>query len=214
MKLKLTSLLVAFGLITNAAFAGNSANIGYTSDFFYRGEQKALESVQASVDLQQSVLGLDGSVHACTNQSVDQGVDSYRLAAGLGKSFGDLFSVYGGFNHFEDVAGEAISEIELRLSLNTIGNPTVSAFRDTSDDLYTFEGSLSHSIDIKVADLSLRGSVGNTDATIADNRTYYSVGLGISRAIGEATAGVSVDLVDADDIDREFVFGTALTFNF
>ena len=37
MKLKLTSLLVALGLLTNAAFAGNSAKIGYASDFFYRG---------------------------------------------------------------------------------------------------------------------------------------------------------------------------------
>jgi len=46
MKLKLTSLLTAFGLLTNAAFAGNSAKIGYASDFFYRGEQKALESVR------------------------------------------------------------------------------------------------------------------------------------------------------------------------
>ena len=214
MKTKLTSLLVAFGLITNAAFAGNSANIGYTSDFFYRGEQKALESVQASVKLQRSVLGLDGSLHACTNQSIDQGVDSYHFGTGLSKSLGDLLSIYGGFNHFEDVAGDAISEIELRLSFNTLGNPSVSVFRDADDSLYTTEGSLSHSVDMKIADLTARGLVGNTETTAVNHRTYYAVGLGLSKAIGEAAAGVSVDLVDADDIDREFVFGTAITFDF
>lgn len=211
---KIISSLLALGLSINAALADNSAKIGYVSDFFYRGDQKALESVQASVDLGTSFSGLDASLHACTNQSVDQGSDSYRFAAGLGKSLGDLLSVYGGFNHFEDVAGEAISEIELRVSLNTLGNPSVSAFRDTSDDLYTFEGSLSHSFDVQFADLSVRGSIGNTDATASDNTTYYSVGLGLSRALGSATIAAGVDLVDADDIDREFVFGTALTFNF
>ena len=70
MKNKIISLLLALGL-SNAALA-NSARIGYTSDFFYRGEQKALESIQASVDLEQSIAGLNASLHACTNQSVDE----------------------------------------------------------------------------------------------------------------------------------------------
>ena len=216
MKLKLTSLLVALGLLTNAALMGNSAKVGYVSDFFYRGEQKALESVQAAVDLEASVLGLDAKLHACTNQSVDQGSDSYRFAAGLGTDFAeDLFSIYGGFNHFEDVAGEALSEIELSASINVFANPTISAFRNVDEDLYTFEGSLSESFDVSFASLDVRGSVGNTEVTTTTDRTYYSVGAGLSRSVGEgATLGASVDLVDADDIDREFVFGTALTFNF
>ena len=216
MKLKLTSLLVAFGLLTNAALMGNSAKIGYVSDFFYRGEQKALESVQAAVDLEAKLLGLDGKLHACTNQSVDEGVDSYRLAAGLGTSFAeDLFSIYGGFNHFEDVAGEALSEIEISASVNVFANPTVSAFRNVDDDLYTFEGSLSESFDLSFASLDLRGVVGNTEITESNDRTYYSVGAELSRSVGQgATLSASVDLVDSDEIEREFVFGSALTFNF
>jgi len=216
MKLKLTSLLVAFGLLTNAALMGNSAKIGYASDFFYRGEQKALESVQAAVDLEAQLLGLDGKLHACTNQSVDEGVDSYRLAAGLGTSFAEgLFSVYGGFNHFEDVAGEALSEIEISASVNVFANPAVSAFRNVDDDLYTFEGSLSESFDLSFASLDLRGAVGTTEITESNDRTYYSLGAGLSRSVGQgATLSASVDLVDSDEIEREFVFGSALTFNF
>ena len=216
MKLKLTSLLVALGLITNAAFAGNSAKIGYASDFFYRGEQKALESIQSAVDLEASLLGLDGKLHACTNQSIDEGVDSYRFAAGLGTSFAeDLFSVYGGFNHFEDVAGDALSEIEVSASVNVFANPTVSAFRNVDEDLYTFEGSLSESFDLSFASLDVRGSVGNTEVTTANDRTYYSVGGGLTRQVGAGVdLSLSVDLVDSDDIEREFVFGTALAFSF
>ncbi|MDB4348312.1 hypothetical protein OAA62_00195 [bacterium] len=216
MKLKLTSLLLALGLMTNAATAGNSAKIGYASDFFYRGEQKAVESIQSSVDLEAPVLGLDGKLHACTNQSIDEGVDSYRFAAGLGADFAkDLFSIYGGFNHFEDVAGEALSEIELSGSVNVFGNPTLSAFRNVDEDLYTFEGSLSESFDLSFASLSARGSVGNTEVTTANDRTYYSIGGGLSRQIGAGVdLSLSVDLIDSDDIEREFVFGTALAFSF
>jgi hypothetical protein len=216
MKLKLTSLLVALGLITNAAFAGNSAKIGYASDFFYRGEQKALESIQSAVDLEASLLGLDGKLHACTNQSIDEGVDSYRFAAGLGTSFAeDLFSVYGGFNHFEDVAGDALSEIEVSASVNVFANPTVSAFRNVDENLYTFEGSLSESFDLSFASLDVRGSVGNTEVTTSNDRTYYSVGGGLTRQVGAGVdLSLSVDLVDSDDIEREFVFGTALAFSF
>ena len=216
MKLKLTSLLVALGLITNAAFAGNSAKIGYASDFFYRGEQKALESIQSAVDLEASLLGLDGKLHACTNQSIDEGVDSYRFAAGLGTSFAeDLFSVYGGFNHFEDVAGDALSEIEVSASVNVFANPTVSAFRNVDENLYTFEGSLSESFDLSFASLDVRGSVGNTEVTTSNDRTYYSVGGGLTRQVGAGVdLSLSVDLVDSDDLEREFVFGTALAFSF
>ena len=214
MKNKIVSLLLAFGL-SNAALA-NSAKIGYTSDFFYRGEQKALESIQASVDLERSIAGLNASLHACTNQSIDTGVDSYGFAAGLGQSFADgLFSLYGGFNHFEDVAGEALSEIVVKASLSTVANPTLSVYRNVDDELYTIEGSVSHSVELSVADLGLSASAGNTDITESTDRSYYGFGASLSRSVGEgATLSGSVDLIDADDIDREFVFGTSLTFKF
>lgn len=214
MKNKIVSLLLALGL-SSAALA-NSAKIGYVSDFFYRGEQKALESVQASLDIDQTVAGLDASLHACTNQSVDQGVDSYGLAAGISHTFVDgLLNIYGGFNHFEDVTGDALSEVALKAGLSTIASPTLAIYRNVDDELYTFEGSVSHSIALSIAELGLSASIGNTDITESTDRDYYGLGVDLSRKVGEgATLSASVDLVDADDIEREFVFGTALTFNF
>lgn len=216
MKLKLTSLLAALGLLTNVAFSGNSAKIGYASDFFYRGAQKAEQSVQAGVKLGAELGVLNLSAHTCTNQAVDTGNDSYNIGAGASQSFSDgLLSVYVGVNHFEDVPGEALSEVELNLSSNVALNPSVSVFRDFDDSLYTVEVGVSHSFDLDIVDLGLDASVGNTDLTNNTDRTYYVVGASVSKSVAEhADLAVSVDYVDADDIDREFVFGTALTFNF
>ena len=217
MKTKIVSLLLALGLTTNAAFSGNSAKVGYASDFFYRGAQKAEQSVQSSVKLGSALGGVDLSTHACTNQSVDAGVDSYNLGAGVGKSFSDgLLSVYAGVNHFEDRPGDALSEFQVGISSNVALNPSVAVYRDFDESLYTVELAVGHSFDLSVASLDLSASVGNTDLTNSTDRTYYTVGADISKSISEnADLSVGVDYVDADDLDeREFVFGTALTVKF
>ncbi len=211
-KLIVSALL---GLIINVASAGNSASIGYTSDFFYRGAQKAEQSIQSSVDFEKALMGLKGSLHACTNQSVDNGVDSYRIAGGLTHTFLDgLFNGYVGLNHFEDVDGEALSEVAVSASFGSILNPTVSVYRDLDDSLFTFEASVSHVIDMDIVDLGLNASIGNTELTSSNDVTYYAVGASLSRPIGAAEGGLSIDYIDADDVDREFVLSTGLTFKF
>jgi hypothetical protein len=96
-----------------------------------------------------------------------------------------------------------------------VGSPTLSVYRNVDDKLYTFEGSLKHQFDLEVVDLCVHASAGNTDTTESTDRSYYGLGANLSRSVGEgAILSASADLVDADDIDREFVFGTALTFNF
>ena len=215
MKTKIVSLLLAFGLSINAASAGNSAKIGYASDFFYRGAQKAEESVQASVMFGHSFGSLNGSLNACTNQAVDSGNDSYHIGAGVGTSFADgLLSAYAGINHFEDVPGDALAEAEIRVSIGALLSPSVSVFRNLDDSLYTFEASASHGIDLGFAELGLSASIGNTELTSSNDTTYYAAGVSLSRPIGAAEGSLSIDYVDADDLDREFVFGTALTFQF
>ena len=214
MKTKLLSFFVALGLITNVASAG-SASIGYASDFFYRGEQKALESFQSKVDYGTSILGLDTLFHACTNQSLDEGVDSYGFSVAAGKSFSDgLIALYGGFNHYEDVPGEALSELFVKAGSNIILNPSVTIYRNVDDELFTYEGGVAHSFDVKIASLNLDASIGNTEVTESDDRTYYGLGAELSRPIGAAQAGLSVDMVDSDDIEREFVFAGSLKFEF
>ena len=167
MNTKLVSLLTALGLfITNAAIFGNSAKIGYASDYFYRGAQKAEESVQSSVRLSHGLGGVTAKLHACTNQSVDTGNDSYHMGAGLGKSFFDeMVSAYAGINHFEDVPGSALSEVELRVALGLPFSPSIAAYRDLDETLYTFELGVSHTLATDIIDINLNASAGNTELT-------------------------------------------------
>lgn len=217
MKTKIVSLLLALGLTTNAAFSGNSAKVGYASDFFYRGAQKAEQSVQSSVKFGSEAAGLNLSAHACSNQAVDVGSDSYHLGAGAGKTFADgLVSVYAGLNHFEDKPGSALSEFQFIASTDSFLNPSVSLYRDLDESLYTVELGLGDSYDLSFASLGVSASVGNTELTSSTDRTYYTVGVDLSRSVSENSAvSLGVDYVDADDLEeREFVFGGALTVNF
>ena len=209
-------VLALFGFFINAAFANNSARIGYVSDFFYRGEQKAEESIQTSLMLGRSVGSLDGSLHVCSNQAVDAGNDSYHMGAGLGTSFADgLLSAYAGINHFEDVAGSSLAEAEVRVSFDTALDPSVSLFRDLDESLFPAELSLCHTLETKIVDLVLCGSYGNTETSSSSDTEYYGLGVSVSKELSEtASLGSSVKYVDADNIDDEFVFGVGLTFNF
>jgi hypothetical protein len=215
MKTKIVSLLIAFGLL-NAAYAGNSAKLGLASDYFYRGVQKSEESIQGSLMLGGSLGGFNASLHVCSNQAVDSGNDSYHMGAGLGKSFAEgLFSLYGGFNHFEDVPGAALSEAEVRVSSNVLLNPSLTVYRDIDESLYTFELSVSHSLETDIADVSVNASAGNTDVTNSADRDYYSVGGVASKSLSDSSdLSIGVDYIDADNIDGEFVLGSALTFKF
>lgn len=215
MKTKIVSLLIAFGLL-NAANAGNSVKLGLASDSFYRGAQKSEESIQSSLMAGTALGGFNASAHICSNQAIDSESDSYHMGAGLGKSFAEgLFSLYGGFNHFEDVPGEALSEVEIKLSSSVAFSPSLSVYRDIDESLYTFELSASHSLETDVADISINASIGNTEVTTSNDRDYYSVGASTSKSLSDSSdLSLGVDYIDADDISGEFVLGSALSFKF
>jgi hypothetical protein len=215
MKTKIVSLLLAFGLLINVGSAA-SANLGYASDYFYRGVQKSEESIQASLAIEKSIAGLNASASVFTNQSVDSGTDTYIVSGGASKSFADgLLDAYVGLNHVEDVAGLASSEVQITVSIDSALSPTLSAYRDLDDSLYTFELGLSHGIDLGFADLGLDALAGNTEISSTDSRTYYVAGAELSKSLSDsASISVSSDYVDAEDIDREFVFSSSLTLKF
>ena len=138
------------------------------------------------------------------------------MGAGLGKSFADeLLSAYVGINHFEDVPGSALSEVEARFSLGLPLSPSVAVFRDLDDSLYTFEVGVSYGVETELADLSLGASFGNTELTATSDVDYYILGADASKSLSDsASLGLSIDYVDADNTDDEVVLGTSLTFKF
>lgn len=212
-KLGITAILCLF---SNAATAGTgSVSAGYASDYFYRGALVAEESVQAGVNYGADLSGFKASLEASTNQSVEGGADAYIISTGVSKQLGELVDLYVGLQHFELVDGNSNLDVELGFGISTILNPSVSIFRDTDDDLYTFELGVNHQFDLDVAELCVHALYGNTDVTEATDADYWIAGAKASKSISEnADLALSYDYVDSDLIDNESIFGVSLTVSF
>jgi hypothetical protein len=214
-KIIVTTLL---GFIINAASAQNfSADIGYVSDYFYRGSLKSEEAIQSSIGFNSEAGGLGFSGSAFTNQSVDVGLDSYQLALGVSKSFADdLVTAYGGLNHFEDGDGEALLEAAISLSANVLLSPTLNLYRSIEgDDLFTWEVGVNYKFDLDVVELCVHGLYGETDLTSSLDSDYYLIGTQVSKSISDsANLLVGADFINSDLAEREWVFSTAVSINF
>jgi hypothetical protein len=123
--------------------------------------------------------------------------------------------VYGGLEHAESLGGASELDAVVAVSIDTFLSPSVSAARNVDEDLYTFELSVSHDLDLKFATLSINGSAGNTDTRAVENVDYYSVGLGLSKELQKGlTLSINGDFVDSSLIDDDFLIGAALTASF
>tara|TARA_B110000444_G_C18807340_1_gene580696 strand:- start:680 stop:1333 length:654 start_codon:yes stop_codon:yes gene_type:complete len=213
-KLIITALL---GFFINAASAETySLGTKYASDYFFRGSLMTQESIQADLGVSGKVFGLDYSANAFTNQSVESGVDTYILNGGVSRSFfGDLLGAYAGIGHIENVSGEALMEVNVRLSVDTLLSPTVSFFRNLNESLYTSELSLSHDLDLDFASLGILGSVGISDLTNSNSETYHSLGVNASKSIGEKSEiCLGIERVDSDLIEAEYIFALGVSTQF
>jgi len=210
-KTYITALLC---LISNVAIAG-SASIGYTSDYFRRGALLSEEAVQTSVGLEKEVAGFAFSVGASTNQAISVGEDSYVIEGGASKAFGELLNLYVGLQHFEQRSGDATLEVNLGASFDTVLSPSLSIFRDTDDELYTYELSVSHSISTELAELELSALYGNTDLTESTDEDYYVLGVKASKSLSEKTSlELGYDYVDSDLINDESIVSASVVFSF
>jgi hypothetical protein len=212
-KTYMTALLC---LISNVAFAGGSVNVGFASDFFRRGALVSEESLQSSVSYNKDVAGLNVSLDAFTDQALSSGNDSYIIEGGASRQIGELLGVYVGLQHFEQRASDSTLEVNIQVDLNVALSPSLSVFRDTSDDLYTFEVSAKHGIETQIADLCIHALYGNTDVSTSSNEDYYGIGAIASKSISDnSDLALSYDYVDSDLIaDGESVFGVSFSVNF
>jgi len=211
-KTYITALLC---LISNVAIAG-SLSVGYASDYFRRGAVISSESVQSSLSVGSDLADLRASAGVSTNQPTAGGSDSYLMEAGASKQLSDLLNVYIGLEHFEELAGDSNLDARVSLGLSSVLSPTLTVYRNTSDDLYTFELSVKHGVDNEIADLCFHALYGNTDVTSSINEDYYGLGVIASKSVSEnSTLGLSYDYFDSDLIsDGESVVGLSLSVNF
>ena len=214
MKNKLLTLTALAVFSINAASAG-SLSTGYGSDVFRRGSLIAEDSLQTSASYDTSKGGFDVSVGAQTAHSAGADSDVYILSGGIGKSLGSLLSVYGGLEHFEQLDGASNIDVVLSADFDTLLSPTLSAARNIDESQYTFEAGVSHDISINNIDLSVRGTLGNTDLSNGDNIDYYSVGISASKNLAKnLVLSLSADQVNSDAIESDSIVAAALTASF
>lgn len=221
MKTKLTilALLCAFNINargeSTASTTGN-VDLSYATDYYFRGAELGQESIQATVDAHADL----GSFKVCgkvfTNQTTADGSgNTDQVTLGVGKSFIDgLLDLYAGVqNTDQDTSGNEL-DFFIGAKLDNVLSPTVVIYRNSDDDLYTYEGSLSYTCETSLADLTLSGDVGFTDVTASDTRTYYGGALTLSREFGSLKPHASVALVDGDDLSQDTIVSAGLTFQF
>jgi len=214
MKNKLLTLTALAVFSINAASAG-SLSTGYGSDVFRRGSLIAEDSLQTSASYDTSKGGFDVSVGAQTAHSAGADSDVYILSGGIGKSLGSLLSVYGGLEHFEQLDGASNLDVVLSADFDTLLSPTLSAARNIDESQYTFEAGVSHDISINNIDLSVRGTLGNTDLSNGDNIDYYSVGISASKNLAKnLVLSISADQVNSNVIESDCIVAAALTASF
>ena len=129
--------------------------------------------------------------------------------------FEDNLNAYVGvYNTDSTSLGENL-EAFASVGVNTLLSPKISVYRDTDDDLYTFEGQVSHGIDLDIIDLELAGILGNTDLSSAIDSTYFGAKVTASKTIKDnLNLYADVSLSDNDVRDNETVWGLGLNVSF
>ena len=199
-----------------SADLSGSVSVGYANENFYRGADIGDETAKVGVSLQGSLGGLSTFGGLVSNQSIGSGSDQYFISAGIAsKMFEDSLNVSGGYLHTEGVPGDAIGELFVKASANVLLNPTVSLYYELDDELWTTELGLNHEFDLNVATLCVHAGVGETETSVATDRTYYVVGAKATRSVADNTdLTLSLDRIDADDADDDLVFLAGLTVKF
>ena len=220
MKTKLVTLIVALlGLNINVALANvnGSAGASFSSEYHRRGAVVSQDAIQAQLGANTNVGGLDVSVDFLSSQPTESGeVSSNEITLGAGGSlFGDKMSAYIGVYNTDMSNADSVLEGFISLSVSAPLNPSVKAYRGASNNLNTFEGQISHSFDLKVADLTLTGVLGNTETSQTTDSTYSMVTASASKSVGEnLNIYADVSVSDTNSRDYETFWGAGVSVKF
>jgi hypothetical protein len=220
MKAKIITAALLSAFFINAASAEPAAVVGhvgtkYTSDYDRRGQLLSAEAIQAQVGFNVGVGSFDvfGDFH--TNQATDADTDTNELTVGVGGGlFEDKLNAYIGVYNTESSGSSSDLEAFAMVQVDTLLAPTVSVYRDTDDSLYTFEGQISHTFDLQVADLKIGGIYGNTETSATADNTYTGAVASLSKTFDSLNVYTDVAVSDNDTRDNETIWGVGLSLKF
>ena len=213
-KLVILALLSAFSINVSAKSAANGQlSVGYATESYFRGSQISEDAVELQVSANGVVNGLDVFADVLSVQS-NEGTDTDFATIGLGKQINDLVTLYGGLININPEGASSQLDAFISANLDLPLSPSVSVYRDTDDDLYTYEASISKTFDVGFAELDLGGSLGSTDLVAGGERHYGGVTAQLKKKIDNVCLHAGVSLIDVEDLDVDTVVSAGVTFKF
>jgi len=198
---------------TASSNVSGSAEIGYRSDYYFRGAAKSQDSLFVGVGASTSFQGVALFADYHTNQP-DKGSDFSITTVGAGVEFADsLLSVYGGIQNRDDASTGDELDIFLTASINTIATLQATVYRNTDDELYTIEASASKDFDLDVVTLGLSVDGGTTEE-VGNTRGYIGGSVTVSKQFGSANVEVGGSLIDTDESASDEMLFAGLSFSF
>tara|TARA_R100000808_G_scaffold22776_1_gene49805 strand:- start:26 stop:697 length:672 start_codon:yes stop_codon:yes gene_type:complete len=215
----LSALLSAGSFINASAETAVNGNFGakYSSDYHRRGEVLSAEALQAQVGFNVGLGAVDLFGDFFTNQSTDSSSgDSDEVTVGFGTAlFEDNVNAYLGVYNTDVDASDSDLEAFVSVQANVVLQPTVSLYRDTDDDLYTFEAQLSHDLDLEVVELQLAAILGDTESSVTQDHTYFGAKLTANKTLKDnINLYADLALSDSDQRDNETLWGIGVRVKF
>ena len=221
-KYALTALLCV--LLTSASSAEEATstingNVGskYTSDYHRRGQAVSQEAIQAQIGFNTGVGSVEFFGDFFTSQGISDtdSADSNEITiGGAYELMEDKISLYAGLYNTDSSLSDNDLEAFASIGFGAPLSPVVSMYRDTNDDLYTFEGQLSYDVDLDIMKIGITGVLGNTDLSDTADSTYYGTVLTLTKSINTVNLYTDLTLSDNGDRDSETIWGAGLSVKF
>jgi len=204
-------------LMSTTAIADVSGNIGFVSDYYFRGVQQAEASASAGVDFEHEsgiyagVWGADVGGHSGASQGIE-----YDLYFGYGGEIsGFSYGLgYTGYYYTGDFDTE-YTEVNLTAGYGAIGFEFSSGTHENGavDQDYTFMG-----LSAELGDLALTYGVWGDDfegayTELGYSKTVSEIDLGVSLVHGDAEDSPSVGAVNIASDGTALVFSIGKTFD-
>ncbi|EHQ51852.1 hypothetical protein ECTPHS_04109 [Ectothiorhodospira sp. PHS-1] len=207
-----TAALLAGGLVTSTASAELSANIGFTSNYLFRGvsESDDRAAVQGGIDFEHEGGFYIGTWTSSLDGSEDRGgyeVDVYFGvtgevgASGVGFDVGYIYYAYPGAESADDANfGEIYGALDF-MGLYGMINYVTNA--DDSDVESSLAYEIGYSFDA-TPDIALGATIGYVDWDYSDGEdyTWWSLYLTKATSMGDFTFAYTQNDTDEDDDPR------------
>jgi hypothetical protein len=197
----------------SALSLGGSAEVGYRSDYYYRGASKSQDALYLGVGASTSVEGVAIFADLHSNQP-DGGSDFTLTTVGAGVEFADsLLAVYGGIVNQDDDSTGSELDVFITGKINTSIAVQATLYRNTDDELYTLEASASKGFDLNVVSLNVSIDVGTTEE-VGNTRTYVGGTAVVAKQFGAVSVEAGGSLINTDESQSDESVFAGLSFSF